>query len=121
MHFAFVTRMLRLGTDQCIVQTLVVALAMVMRHQFSSRFPHRALPEQDHPLQTRLLNRPYRSACAEQRFADFSLLAPKAPTRSRSGQESELSFWTLRGPGADPLQIYADRFSRHYAQANTFR
>ena len=53
-------RILRLGTDQCIVQTLVVALAMVMRHEFSSRFPHRALAEQDHPLQTRFLDRPYK-------------------------------------------------------------
>jgi len=33
MHFAFVACMLRLGTDQCIVQTLVVALAVVMRHE----------------------------------------------------------------------------------------
>jgi hypothetical protein len=35
MHFAFVARMLRLGTDQCIGQTLVVALAMVMRQEES--------------------------------------------------------------------------------------
>ena len=60
MHFAFAARMLRLGTDQRIVQPLVVALAMVMRHEFSSRFPHRALTEQDHPLQTRFLDRPYK-------------------------------------------------------------
>src|SRR6516225_5803582 len=60
MHFAFAARMLRLETDQCIVQTLVVALAMVMRHEFSSRFPHRALAKQDHPLQTRFLDRAYK-------------------------------------------------------------
>ena len=36
MHFAFTARTLRLGTDQCIVQTLVVALAMVLRDEFSS-------------------------------------------------------------------------------------
>src|SRR6516164_11008083 len=60
MHFAFVACMLRLGTDPCIVQTLVVALAMVMRHEFSSRFPHRPLAEQDHPLQTRFLDRAYK-------------------------------------------------------------
>jgi hypothetical protein len=53
-------RMLRLGTDQCIGQTLVVALAMVMRHEFSTRFPHRALAEQDHPLQAGFLDRPYK-------------------------------------------------------------
>jgi len=35
MHFAFAARTLRLGTDQRILQTLVVALAMVMRHEFS--------------------------------------------------------------------------------------
>src|SRR5499427_802583 len=58
MHFAFAAPMLR--TDQCIVQTLVVALAMVMRHEFSSRFPDGALTEQDHPLQTRFLDRPYK-------------------------------------------------------------
>src|SRR6266478_2257388 len=58
MHFALGARMLRLGTYQCIGQTLVVALAMVMRHEFSTRFPHRALAEQDHPLQAGFLDRP---------------------------------------------------------------
>jgi hypothetical protein len=41
MHFAFSARMLRLGTDQCIVQTVMVVLAMVMPDETSSRFPHR--------------------------------------------------------------------------------
>jgi hypothetical protein len=35
MHFAFAARMLRLGTYQCIVQTLVVALAMVICSAFA--------------------------------------------------------------------------------------
>jgi hypothetical protein len=52
MHFAFAARMLRLGTDPCIGQTLVVALATVMRREFSRRILHRALAEQDHPLRT---------------------------------------------------------------------
>src|ERR1700720_3955451 len=60
MHFTLGARTLRLGTDQCIGQTLVVALAMVMRHEFSTRFPHRALAEQDHPLQAGFLDRPYK-------------------------------------------------------------
>ena len=30
MHFALVARMLQLGTDKCIVQTLVVALAILL-------------------------------------------------------------------------------------------
>src|SRR5262249_12564700 len=60
MHFAFCARMLRLGTDQCIIQTLVVALVTVMRHEFRSRFPHRPLAEQDHPLQTGFLDRTYK-------------------------------------------------------------
>src|ERR1700733_4170986 len=43
--------------------TLVVALAVVMRHEFSSRFPHRALAEQDHPLQAGFFDRPYKPFC----------------------------------------------------------
>jgi hypothetical protein len=31
IHFAFAARMLKLGTDQCIVRTLVVALAIVAK------------------------------------------------------------------------------------------
>src|SRR5215472_2140411 len=50
LYFANAACMLRLGTDQCVVQTLVVALTMVMHHEFNSRFPHRALTEQDHPV-----------------------------------------------------------------------
>src|SRR5262249_18152573 len=52
--------MLRLGTDQCIVQTLMIALVMIMRYEFSSRFPHRSLAEQDHPLQAGSLDRAYK-------------------------------------------------------------
>lgn len=63
MRFAFAAGMLRLGTDQCIGQTLVVALVVVMRHEFSSRFPHRALAEQDHPLQAGFFDRPYKPFC----------------------------------------------------------
>ena len=48
------------GTDQCIVQTLVVAFAMVMRNELGCRFPHRPLAEQNHPLQARFLDRPYK-------------------------------------------------------------
>ena len=40
MHFAFAARMLRLGTDQCIVQTLVVALAMGDAIAESKVVPH---------------------------------------------------------------------------------
>src|SRR5215469_738541 len=47
-------------TDQCIVQTLVVALAMIMRDEFGSRFPHPGLAEQDHPLQAGFLDGPYK-------------------------------------------------------------
>jgi hypothetical protein len=39
---------------------LVVALGLVMREEFGSRFPHRALAEQDHPLQAGLLDSPYK-------------------------------------------------------------
>jgi hypothetical protein len=49
MHFAFGDRMPSVRTDQIDVQTLVMALTMVMRHEFGSRFPHRPLTEQDHP------------------------------------------------------------------------
>ena len=40
MDFAFAASMLTLGTDQCIGQSLVVTLPMVMRHEFSSCFSH---------------------------------------------------------------------------------
>ena len=60
MHSAFHDRMPRVRTDPCIIQTLVVALGMVMRDEFGSRFPHRALAKQDHPLQAGFLDRPYK-------------------------------------------------------------
>ena len=46
-------------TDQCILQTLVVALGMIMRDEFGNRFPHRPFAEQDHPLQAGFLDGPY--------------------------------------------------------------
>ena len=42
------------------VRALVVALAMIMRDELGSRFTHRTLAEQDHPLQTRFFDRPHK-------------------------------------------------------------
>ena len=52
MHLAFDDR-------QCILQTLGVALGMIMRDEFGSGFPHRTFAEQDHPLQAGFLDGPY--------------------------------------------------------------
>jgi hypothetical protein len=37
--------------DQTVIKTLVVALAMVMRHELVNRLPQRAFSEEDHPVQ----------------------------------------------------------------------
>jgi hypothetical protein len=91
MQFAFAIRMLGLETDQCIVQALMAALAIVMRHQLSSRCPHRVLSEQDHLLHTRFLDRPYKpSPCALQLGLNGGSLATPAYPSSLASQQSPL-------------------------------
>src|SRR5215470_602585 len=88
MHFAFAARMLRLGTDQCIVQSLVVALAMVMRHEFSSRFPHALSPNKIiRSKHDSLIVRTNRSACAFKlglRGGSFTEATPASASRLRN-------------------------------------
>jgi hypothetical protein len=38
--------------DQAVAETLVVSLAIMMRHEFVNRRTQRTLSEQDHPVQT---------------------------------------------------------------------
>ena len=76
MHFACGDRMPRVRTDQCIVQTLVIALAMIMRDELGSRFAYRTLAEQDHPLQTRFLDRPHKPFSVGMRGGSFTEATP---------------------------------------------
>jgi hypothetical protein len=47
--------------DQPIAETLVVSLAMIMRHEFVNPFAQRALAEEDHTLQAGFLDAAYES------------------------------------------------------------
>ena len=59
MHCALEDRRSWVRTDQCLLQTWVVALGMIMRDEFGSRFPHRPFAEPDHPLPAGFLDGPY--------------------------------------------------------------
>ena len=42
--------------DQSVAKTLVVSLAVIMRHEFVNRLPQRVFSEEDHPVQAGLLD-----------------------------------------------------------------
>ena len=44
--------------DQSVVEPLVIPLAVIMSRKLPSRLPKRPLPEEDHPIETFILDRP---------------------------------------------------------------
>jgi len=59
LHSTWVRQVLRLGVNQSICQTLVIALGVIVDGEIPDGYSQRLLSKQNHPLQTGFLYRPY--------------------------------------------------------------
>ena len=55
---AAVSRMRRVGQDQSVAESLVIAFMVIMRNKFLDRLAQRTFSEQNHSIQARLLDGP---------------------------------------------------------------
>ena len=53
------SRVRRIGDDQPVTESLMMAFKMIMRGKFLNRFPQCIFPEHDHSVEARLLYGPY--------------------------------------------------------------